>query len=489
MLEKDLVERLRSEALRALARQLNLVLALAVGPATLGLFGLQLWLRPCWQFELLLSSSLALYLGWLAALLLARRGRLVPSAALTVGSLWFHCTLALLVRADTTASAVVSLVAVTVYGALVSGRLGLLSGAATLLSVALGEVLLVLRPFEQADSPAWFQALFEGSFVLMVVPIILFFLRISERLSQLPLVPLERTGQEQRRLLALVARLQPDIEHVTRLLEQTAVALAAQSTQIADTTTQVNLALKELAEGARETSATASTTRGAAHQTQEAGTEGLKRLETLQRQFQSFVALMSSVRQNTEALALQTERTGEVIEGIRDVDEQVNVLAINAAIEAARAGEAGKGFAVVAQELRRMIRQTGVNLTRGQELLGEVRREAEHTLKETSTTSGLLEVHIGDLQKTGSLLQRIIESYVQTSVKVDLIAASSTHQQEQVGRVAQAMEQLAKLAESLTGSAGELTLSLERVSRSSQELKALVGQVEKAHADALTPAA
>ncbi|WP_426199652.1 methyl-accepting chemotaxis protein [Pseudomonas sp. DC3200b2] len=134
-----------------------------------------------------------------------------------------------------------------------------------------------------------------------------------------------------------------------------------------------------------------------------------------------------------DALAGQVRSIGGVLEVIRGVAEQTNLLALNAAIEAARAGEAGRGFAVVADEVRALAHRTQQSTAQIEEMVVGIQAGADKAVKSMNDSSERARISVSVAEAAGAALVDINHAIAQINAR-NLNIASATEQQAQVAR-------------------------------------------------------
>lgn len=177
-----------------------------------------------------------------------------------------------------------------------------------------------------------------------------------------------------------------------------------------------------------------------------------------------------------QKLKNDTESIGRVLEVIRDISDQTNLLALNAAIEAARAGEHGRGFAVVADEVRMLAARThdSIQEIRGViELLQSGTGEAVNVM-ERGREQAVLSVERAS--KAGESLDTIIGTVTTISKMNRQISESAADQTNVVGEINQNIGDIRKIGEQTYEGAKKTAAAGETTAELTQNLKKLVGK-------------
>jgi methyl-accepting chemotaxis protein len=213
---------------------------------------------------------------------------------------------------------------------------------------------------------------------------------------------------------------------------------------------------KEAAKAARETS----------HTAKKGGELASDSLERLKRFFD--MAELTS-RQFTDFNA-KVQQVGKIADFIGDIARQTNLLALNASIEAARAGDFGKGFAVVADEVRKLADGTAKSAADIIELITQIK---EQSVKVHETIAGSsMEISVGkrNLDVTATSFKEIITTVLDTERKANSIADLSQMQTEGAGKMVQAIDEIAKVAEDNAASTEEVSAATEEQSAAMQDM-------------------
>jgi len=461
--------------LLAVNRKVLLAMLLAVGPSIQVSYAYQLLDRPAWQFVVLTLVFFLVWMSWGYAARANRAGRLETAVLIPAYSLLLFDATAMALRQGIFGGVLLTNVCLLIYVAVFAPRH--LVGA----SVFAAASSMALRGLEAwgrlpAAQPTPLLAVtFDLTIIACALPVTVYFLRQKQRISELPHAALQATAAQQQRLLEMVSGLQPQIEEFVRRGEETARAVATQATEQAVTAEEVRRAMERVQAALVEAAQASRTTRDAAGSASEQARQCSVQVATTAGAMDRFGELLGSVRASMQQLSDQSERTEEVIGLLQEVNEQLEMLAINAALEAARAGDAGRGFAVVAGELRRMLSANGERFARGKELLGTIRVEATRTLEKAEGVVAQLSGHVAALGQTGDTLRQLDSRFAETTSRVVAIAEASDGHHAEVERVARIMRELQESSGELTRSAQGLSEAMGRLVEGQREVSALVG--------------
>jgi len=218
-------------------------------------------------------------------------------------------------------------------------------------------------------------------------------------------------------------------EELSAVTDESSRGLTRQNDEIQQAATAVN----QMTAAVDEVASNAVSTSEASRQATTEAEDGRQQVEQAVSGMSSMVVEINDSTQSVADLAGQVREIGKVIDVIRGIADQTNLLALNAAIEAARAGEQGRGFAVVADEVRALAHRTQISTVDIEKMIGEVQTGADDAVAAMNKSLSWANNTQALAQNAGEALQRITASVAKINER-NLVIASASEEQAQVAR-------------------------------------------------------
>ncbi|MEM5548555.1 methyl-accepting chemotaxis protein [Pseudoalteromonas fuliginea] len=243
-----------------------------------------------------------------------------------------------------------------------------------------------------------------------------------------------------------------------------------------DSSTQVAAAMEQMTHQIHDVSRNAEAAEEAANDAAKNASTGKNVVAKTITAIETLSSNIETVSRVTEDLANESHNIGSVLDVIRSISEQTNLLALNAAIEAARAGEHGRGFAVVADEVRTLASRTGKSTDEIQSMITKL-QEGTKAAVEAVKASQTLSVSTVDQASSANTSLNEIERLVSVITEMNSQIARATEQQTSAAdEVNLRINDLSHSTEQSLSNTKQLTDASDKLKQSSSELSNVVNR-------------
>ena len=234
-------------------------------------------------------------------------------------------------------------------------------------------------------------------------------------------------AQLQEMVIAIISQTK-DVSHTVENLatkSATTISISHEQEQFVDT---IVTAVNQMSAAVREVATNAQHTASEITKVNDQTIEGKKVLSQSVDHIQQLSESVKNAVVVIEKLSVNSANIASVLDVIRSIAEQTNLLALNAAIEAARAGEQGRGFAVVADEVRTLASRTGSSTQDIQRMIEELQRGVNDAVRSIESGASLTASTVSLANQTQDALDEILNSTAKVS---DMSTQTATATEEQ----------------------------------------------------------
>jgi methyl-accepting chemotaxis protein len=259
-------------------------------------------------------------------------------------------------------------------------------------------------------------------------------------------------------------------EETSTVTSQTTAGINQQLTE----TSQVATAINEMNATVQEVARNAVDAASAAKEADSTFVEGREVIDNVIQGIGDLAKEVEEAATVIQELEQESRNIGSVLDVIKSIAEQTNLLALNAAIEAARAGEQGRGFAVVADEVRTLAGRTQDSTSEIEEMISKLQSGADNAVKVMATGKEMTQVGVEQAGTAGKAMQKINEAVARISEMNTQIASAAEEQSSVTEEINRSIISINQVAEQSAAGAQQTTTASNDLARLAEQLKGLV---------------
>lgn len=246
-----------------------------------------------------------------------------------------------------------------------------------------------------------------------------------------------------------------EVARASALLIDEANTVATGSNQQRDAALATASAMNQLTGNMHEVSQNATATAQIAESASGLSAEGMDIVRDASAEMERIAASVTQSSEVVYALGERSKAISGIVQTIREIADQTNLLALNAAIEAARAGEQGRGFAVVADEVRKLAERTSQATGEIGSMISAIQGETDSAIASIEAGTGQAKNGAALAQQAADSLDRINRGARETMEKVDAIAAAIDEQSRAGADIADHVRNIMSMAEANSDATGK----------------------------------
>jgi methyl-accepting chemotaxis protein len=262
-------------------------------------------------------------------------------------------------------------------------------------------------------------------------------------------------------LLEALARMQQSLSEVIGEIAANALRVKESARDMSSTADQISIsvqtqsdavsgtaaAVEEMTVSMAQVSDNADSARGVAEQTAQTAADGKQLVVGAATEINKIAESVTCTARTIQNLQESSQKISNIANVIKEIADQTNLLALNAAIEAARAGEQGRGFAVVADEVRKLAERTGKSTSEIKEMIDSIQSQTGAAVTQMTLASEQVDTGVTMIRNLQEPLERLTVCSA-TAVTSLVELASAAHEQSGAATmISQNIERIAQMGE------------------------------------------